>query len=171
MQLSGEMSSPVVCQRRINASHSGRRMRRWCLRRFYAFFKRKYFRQNNEYRYRNWHPDRDISQLGCIPGGVWIWCPVSPFSFRMLSTVMSNCVIEHIGDVESALLVICRVLKDGGKFWFTVHRERCNNYFICSRFLTALGMTAAVAYLTKRSNKRLEYYNIPHIDTLQQLLK
>ena len=54
-----------------------------------------------------------------------------PFPDRRFKTVISNCVLEHVPDIDAALGEIRRVLKPGGRFYLTVPSE-CfneNSYF------------------------------------------
>ena len=53
-----------------------------------------------------------------------------PFESERFATVFSNCVLEHIPDVESALREIHRVLKPGGRFYMTVPSPRCTAFLL-----------------------------------------
>ncbi len=94
-----------------------------------------------------------------------------PFPDEHFMTVISNCVMEHIADIGSALKEIYRVLKKGGKFYFTVPSEYFNQYFICPRFFSKMAMTGVADYLTKRRNRKLEHYNIYPVDVWRQILE
>ncbi|MDW8068063.1 MAG: class I SAM-dependent methyltransferase [Anaerolineae bacterium] len=43
-----------------------------------------------------------------------------PFPAGVFGTVISNCVLEHIPDVESVVREVARVLRPGGRFYFSV---------------------------------------------------
>lgn len=60
-----------------------------------------------------------------------------PYAARTFRTVFSNCVLEHIPDIDSALNEVSRVLIEGGKLVFTVPSERFNDWlfipWLCHR--------------------------------------
>lgn len=53
-----------------------------------------------------------------------------PYPSNYFSTVVSNCVLEHIPNLDQNLSEIARVLKSGGKFYTTVMEEKWNNYLL-----------------------------------------
>ncbi|OGV96814.1 hypothetical protein A2W24_03180 [Microgenomates group bacterium RBG_16_45_19] len=58
-----------------------------------------------------------------------------PFPDKYFSTVISNCVFEHLPHLESNLTEIYRVLKPGGHLLTTVATNSWEEFFLGSRFL------------------------------------
>lgn len=58
-----------------------------------------------------------------------------PFPNNSFSTVISNCVLEHIPDLDSTLLEVRRVLKKGGLFIITVMSAPWEEYLFGNIFL------------------------------------
>jgi ubiquinone/menaquinone biosynthesis C-methylase UbiE len=56
-----------------------------------------------------------------------------PFPDRAFNTVVSNCVIEHIPDVDATLGEIARVLAPGGAFGTTLPSEHFADFLLGSR--------------------------------------
>lgn len=61
-----------------------------------------------------------------------------PFGDAVFETVFSNCVIEHIPDLDSLLAEVFRVLRPGGKFITTVPGERFTPNLFFSRLFERL---------------------------------
>jgi SAM-dependent methyltransferase len=62
-----------------------------------------------------------------------------PFADASFATVVSNCVIEHIPDLDPVLSEVQRVLRPGGQFIFSVPTSRQNDYLFITRLLEAMG--------------------------------
>lgn len=75
-----------------------------------------------------------------------------PYKDQSFATIISNCTLEHICNLEQALHEISRVLIPGGKLVFTVPTEKFNDWFCLSWFLNKLGLRG----LAKR---KIELYN------------
>lgn len=76
--------------------------------------------------------------------GAYRLCLVSsgtrlPFGDSSFASVMSNCVLEHIPDVEAVLSEVARVLRPGGRFVFSVPSPRFTSYLLGSSLLARLG--------------------------------
>lgn len=63
-----------------------------------------------------------------------------PFADGTFATVVSNCVIEHIPDVDAALREISRVLRPGGTFAVTLPSEYYADYLLGSTITRQLGL-------------------------------
>ena len=63
-----------------------------------------------------------------------------PFADGVFNTVVSNCVIEHIPDLDSALREIYRVLAPGGVFATTVPSQHFAEYLLGSTLFRKIGL-------------------------------
>ncbi len=63
-----------------------------------------------------------------------------PFEDGAFATVVSNCVIEHIPDIDAALREIARVLRPGGTFATTLPSERYPEFLLGSTVARRLGL-------------------------------
>ncbi len=63
-----------------------------------------------------------------------------PYADASFATVVSNCVIEHIPDIESLVAEVSRVLRPGGRFIFSVPGERFTESLFTVRTLNGLGL-------------------------------
>ncbi len=65
------------------------------------------------------------------------YLPVADGTF---GTVIANCVIEHIPDIEAVLREVARVLRPGGRFLFGVPSHRFADMLLGSTLLRRLGL-------------------------------
>lgn len=63
-----------------------------------------------------------------------------PFESERFATVFSNCVLEHVPDIEAALSEIHRVLRTDGRLYLTVPSPRCVTYLLWTAVLGKLGL-------------------------------
>jgi GT2 family glycosyltransferase/ubiquinone/menaquinone biosynthesis C-methylase UbiE len=63
-----------------------------------------------------------------------------PFTSERFATVYSNCVLEHVADIETALGEIHRVLKPGGALYMTVPNPRCVTFLLWRQAFRRLGL-------------------------------
>lgn len=63
-----------------------------------------------------------------------------PFEDGAFATVVSNCVIEHIPDIEAALREISRVLRPGGTFATTLPSEHYPDYLMGATVARRIGL-------------------------------
>ena len=86
-----------------------------------------------------------------------------PYSDCAFNSVLANCALEHIPDIEQVLAEISRVLKPKGILAFTVPSEHFNEFLLFPRFYEFLG-------LHSRARKHIQWYNAiqqhHHIDPL-----
>jgi SAM-dependent methyltransferase len=63
-----------------------------------------------------------------------------PFDAETFSTVFSNCVLEHIPNIEGALREIARTLRPNGLLYMTVPSPRCTTYLFWPAVMKKLGL-------------------------------
>jgi hypothetical protein len=63
-----------------------------------------------------------------------------PFESEKFCTVFSNCVLEHIPNIEGALREIRRTLRPNGVLYLTVPSPRCTTYLLWPTVLKRLGL-------------------------------
>jgi SAM-dependent methyltransferase len=81
-----------------------------------------------------------------------------PFADRSFGSVVSNCVFEHIPDIETTIAEIARVLKPGGRFACTVLGEHFNELLTDERVWARLGLSRAHrAYVNWLNRKAVHY--------------
>ena len=87
---------------------------------------------------------RDLPEAARRPG---VYCSVSyasaarlPFAGQSFNTVLANCVIEHIPDLDAVLAEIGRVLRPGGTFAATLPSEHYPDYLLGSTLFRKLGL-------------------------------
>ena len=70
-----------------------------------------------------------------------------PFRDGSFASVLANCALEHMPDLDAVLDEGARVLQPGGTFVFTVPNEKHNRNLVVARGLDRIGLrTAAAAY-------------------------
>lgn len=94
-----------------------------------------------------------------------------PFADESFGLVFSNCVIEHIPNVENVLRETSRVLKKGGYFIFTVPSENFANYLFFYVLLIKLRLKEMAQYYSIQRNKRLNHVNIFSGETWKKKLR
>lgn len=93
-----------------------------------------------------------------------------PFPNGYFNTVISNCVMEHIQDLISALKDINRVLKNGGRFYLTVPSIYFNQYLLIPSLFSKIGMEGIADRIIKRRNKKLAHHHILTVDEWRDML-
>ncbi len=93
-----------------------------------------------------------------------------PFPSRSFKTVISNCVLEHVPDIDMALSEIHRVLKPRGRLMITVPSERFNRTAI-RNFLDGIGFPKAGQWYVDGLNKIFKHYHVDDAATWEKRLK
>lgn len=83
--------------------------------------------------------------------------PYADASFR---TVVSNCVIEHIPDIEGLVAEVSRVLQPGGCFIFSVPNQRFTGSLASVRALNRLGLSALAQRYGKWWNDHAVHFHL-----------
>jgi SAM-dependent methyltransferase len=95
-----------------------------------------------------------------------------PFKERAFQTVFSNCVIEHIPDLDKLLSEVSRVLNKGGKFIFTVPSDKFGEYLLFSVLFRNIGLaTLAKSYATFRNRTLCHFHCFSHDIWVDRLKK
>lgn len=85
-----------------------------------------------------------------------------PFSTGAFASVVSNCVFEHIPEIDGTVAEIARVLRPRGLFACTVIGERFSEYLTDASAWSRLGLSAAHrAYLAWFNRKSVHHHFDP----------
>ena len=93
-----------------------------------------------------------------------------PYQSESFQTVFSNCVLEHIPDIEKVLSEVSRVLKPEGVFIFTVPSEKFGQGLFYYKALKIFHIKLAERYAVNK-NKRLYHINCLSEDEWRQKLE
>jgi len=94
-----------------------------------------------------------------------------PFAQGSIGLVLSNCVIEHIPNIERVLREVSRVLRKKGYFVFTVPSKNFATYLFFYVLLSVLRLKGLAHYYGTKRNEYLNHYNIFSEEAWIQLLK
>lgn len=83
-----------------------------------------------------------------------------PFADGCFRTVVSNCVIEHVPDIESLVTEVARVLAAGGSFIFSVPNDRFTQMLFTVQTLNRVGLSGAAARYGRWWNRNAEHHNL-----------
>ena len=93
-----------------------------------------------------------------------------PFKDGFFSSVFSNCVIEHIPDVNKVLSEISRVLKPNGLFFFTVPSHKFADYLFFSIIFEKLGLRFLSHWYKNKRNALLKHFHCYDKETWNNIL-
>jgi ubiquinone/menaquinone biosynthesis C-methylase UbiE len=85
--------------------------------------------------------------------------------------VVSNCVLEHIPEIEKAICEVSRVLKKGGEFIFTVPQKHFHTFLPLARFLSFLHCRKWQTAYCQHIDKRLSHFNYLSRDEWNEMLR
>jgi len=83
-----------------------------------------------------------------------------PFKDEYFSTVFSNCVLEHIPEIDRVLREISRVLKEDGKLVFTVPSDRFGENLLVSTLFRKSGLPKMGELYARKLNSVCKHYNL-----------
>jgi len=86
-----------------------------------------------------------------------------PYQTNFFQTIISNCVLEHVKDLDYSLKEIRRVLNRGGFFLTTVMTDKWNQYLF--------GKKIFGQFYIDFMNKKQKHYNLLNLDSWQRLFK
>ncbi|HVZ80824.1 MAG TPA: class I SAM-dependent methyltransferase [bacterium] len=94
-----------------------------------------------------------------------------PFPKGSFKTVVSNCVLEHIPDLDKALKEIHRVLKPRGRLLITVPSECYSSDTFFRGVLTRMGLKGLGKWYIDNLNKTFKHYHVDDAATWTKRLK
>jgi SAM-dependent methyltransferase len=83
-----------------------------------------------------------------------------PLADASVNSVVSNCVMEHVDHLDTALAEIRRVLRPGGTFAFTTPSERFTEFFFYPRWLDRLGLPSLARRWERFRNDYHHHVNV-----------
>jgi SAM-dependent methyltransferase len=87
-----------------------------------------------------------------------------PYANAAFRTVVSNCVIEHIPDIEALVGEVARVLAPSGRFVFSVPNERFTDSLFTVGWLKQLGLEGLAARFGRWWNANATHFNLDGSD-------
>lgn len=94
-----------------------------------------------------------------------------PFKANTFRTLFSNCVIEHIPNIDAVISESSRVLKSGGLFIFTVPTSNFRNNLFLYKVFKNLGITFLANKYSDFRNKQLNHFNCFTLSDWEKKLK
>ncbi len=94
-----------------------------------------------------------------------------PFKNGSYNTVISNCVMEHIPDIDSVLSEVRRVLKPGGRLLITVPSELWDTDSFYQRIFNAVGFNKAAQWYNRSLNKVFKHYHVNDLEVWKKRFK
>ncbi|MBA3533135.1 MAG: methyltransferase domain-containing protein [Ardenticatenales bacterium] len=86
---------------------------------------------------------REAHQRGAYRHAIVASATEMPFPSAFFNSVIANCVVEHIPDIETVLSETARVLRPGGRFIFGVPSENFTRMLLVPKLLRAAGLEEA----------------------------
>jgi SAM-dependent methyltransferase len=83
-----------------------------------------------------------------------------PYADGTFRTVISNCVVEHIPDIESVVREVARVLTPGGRFIFTVPSDRFTEMLFTVGTLKRIGFSGLADRYGRWWNNRAAHHHL-----------
>jgi len=83
-----------------------------------------------------------------------------PFKSATFRTVISNCVLEHIPDIDAVLKECNRVLKPGGTVVTTVPSEIWDNDSFYLKFFKVFGFNEGAQWYNRKINQIFRHYHV-----------
>lgn len=83
-----------------------------------------------------------------------------PLPNASIRTVISNCVLEHVADIDRAFAEISRVLKPNGRLLMTVPSEHYNQDSYYQKLFRAAGFNRAAQWYNRSLNHVFKHYHV-----------
>ncbi len=94
-----------------------------------------------------------------------------PFKDNSFNTVVSNCVLEHIPDIDKALSEINRVLRKNGRLMITLPSECYTENSFFRGLLTKLGFPRLGDWYINHLNRVFKHYHVDNAATWKKRLQ
>lgn len=94
-----------------------------------------------------------------------------PFKNGSFNTVISNCVIEHIPEVEKVLSEVNRVLKPGGRFLISVPSEYWNADSFYQKVFNSIGFDRMSQWYNRTLNFVSKHHHVNNLSTWKTRFK
>jgi len=94
-----------------------------------------------------------------------------PFPKEKFNLVFSNCVLEHIPELDKVLGEVARVLKKNGLFVFTVPSDKFGDYLFFSQFFRKIKMPFLAKVYALFRNRQLNHFHCYSQKFWQQKLR
>ncbi len=94
-----------------------------------------------------------------------------PFDTHSFNSVISNCVLEHVPDIDRALSEIRRVLKPGGRLYITVPSECYNVSSFLQTSLRSVGLPGVARAYTDLLNRVFKHFHVDSSGTWEARMK
>lgn len=83
-----------------------------------------------------------------------------PFKDETLTTVFSNCVLEHIPQIDDVFKEVYRVLKKDGILIFTVPSDIVGEHLFFSSFFKKIGLSKIGEFYSQKFNSLCRHHNL-----------
>jgi len=93
-----------------------------------------------------------------------------PYGDECFRTVFSNCVLEHVSDLDGLLGEVARVLERGGEFIFTVPNRNFGDYLFFSALFAKGGCASLARMYAKTYNSVFRHRHIYDMDVWERKL-
>jgi SAM-dependent methyltransferase len=93
-----------------------------------------------------------------------------PYPDAAFRTVVSNCVIEHIPDIEAVVREVSRVLTPGGRFIFSVPNDGFTDMLFTVRALKRIGLGGLAATYGRWWNRHAVHFHLDAPETWRERL-
>jgi len=94
-----------------------------------------------------------------------------PFKNNSYNTVISNCVMEHIPDIDAVLSEVKRVLKPGGRLITSVPSEKWDTDSIYQKMFNAVGLNQGAQWYNRVCNKVSKHYHVNDLEVWKKRFK
>ena len=94
-----------------------------------------------------------------------------PFPKEKFNFVFSNCVIEHIPELDKVLEEVSRVLKKNGLFVFTVPSDKFGDYLFFSQFFKKIKIPFLAKLYALFRNRQLSHFHCYSLKSWGQKLQ
>lgn len=106
-----------------------------------------------------WESIKENKKTDTYKGLVMADACVMPYKNKVFGSIFSNCVIEHISDLDKVLKEVHRVIKDRGIIIFTVPSHNFGDFLFFSVLFNGLGLKCLAKWYKTKRNKLLNHFH------------